>query len=819
MQKLERIIRAFSMLREGTDQEAGGDDDGEGCRWGHLQVRSRLGSGSFGDVYRAYDGVLERDVALKLRRDGPLAPRGYILEARRLARVRHPHVLAVHGAAVHEGRAGLWCDLIDGQPLNALVAAQGPLGRSEVLATGVAIASAVAAVHAAGLIHGDVKPGNIMRAEDGRVILMDFGTAVEDSGGGVRAVFGSPLAMAPEQIDGGRIGSAVDVYALGVVLYFLACGRYPLEADSLAGLHGLHASGTDPDWSPLRATGGRPLARLVRGLMARDPAARPTAQAAQAALQAIIDAPRRRQRRWLLSGSFAALVLALALSLLALQRIAHERSVSAQAYQRELAARGFMRELLQAPRPGSGGADVRVLDVLADAPAAAERRFANDPLALATALGDIGRSRYALGGSEEARPLLQRAAALGGAHGMQADELLDIQVTLAAAEHYLAPSQASHDAIAALHAQSRATFGDGHAVTVQAALELATALEAAPGRNAGESIASLLRGILAQAQDGSQASTGQQVTAHNKLATLLANGERWDEAEAEIVRALQLADQAHGNQSAASLLLRATAATVAARRGHHAAAEAQLTALLGDTEQRYGRRHRNVRSILNNLAISQRMQGKADAAVATLTRTLDLARGQLGDEHPDVLTIRDNLASALSDTGQRDASRQIREENYAIKLRVLGPRSPGTLLSALNLAEQYVEDGQAERGTALATSAGEDALAVFGEHHLFVYEAREIAARGLLGQGQAGTARDRLLRIHADKQALLGAEHEYSLRSAGFLAAARAASGERRQAIALLRSTLDAMRSRYDADQPDRRRLEALLASLQQRSD
>jgi len=814
---IERIIGAFARLRgapcTGPDGHEGGD--GPGFAWGHLQVHDLLGSGSFGEVFRAYDPVLERNVALKLRREGPHSPRGYILEARRLARVRHPNVLAVHGAAVHDGRAGLWCDLIHGQALNAWVAAHGPCDRATVLAAGLALASALDAVHAAGLIHGDVKPGNVMRAEDGRFILMDFGTAVEDDGDGIRALCGSPLAMAPEQIAGARIGSGVDVYALGVVLYFLACGRYPLEAGTLEALRSLHERAAEPDWTPLRARCGRRFAKLVQQLMAREPGQRPSAADARRQLQAIADAPRHRQRRWLLAASFTALGTALVVSLVALRWIQHERDAAARAYQRELAARDFTRRLLDAPRPGTSGAEVRVLDILDDAPAVAEQRFAGDPLALATTLGDLGRSHHAIGEHRTAQPLLRRAATLGAQHGMAAAELLDIRITLAAVDHYLDASPGTREALATLHADSRARLGERHPVTAQAALELAIALDALPGSEVADRVESLLRAIVAQPQAADGASDQQRVTAHNRLADLYAKHGRWAEAEAELAAGMRIAEQALGQESASSLVLRATAAMIASRQGRHAEAEAQLTALLAASERRYGPRHRNLRTVHNNLAISQRMQGKTLDAITHFERALELAREQLGGEHVEVLSIEDNLASALADAGRAGAARGMRERSYATKARVLGPRHPGTLLSALNLAEQYVDDGEARRGLELATTAGDAAVAVFGAEHLFALEAREIAARALLGLGQAQAARDRLLAVLADKRRLLGEGHDYSLRSASFLAAAHAAAGEHRQALELLHPTLRALRARHQDGQPDLVRAERLLEALQ----
>ena len=114
---LERIAKAFSRAAA-AGSPAAVPRAPTLFRWGSLEVLEKVGEGAFGEVFRAYDPVLEREVALKLRRGGPSAVeqsgRRYLEEARRLARVRHPHVLAVYGAAVHDGRVGLWTELIDG---------------------------------------------------------------------------------------------------------------------------------------------------------------------------------------------------------------------------------------------------------------------------------------------------------------------------------------------------------------------------------------------------------------------------------------------------------------------------------------------------------------------------------------------------------------------------------------------------------------------------------------------------------------------------------------------------------------------------------
>ena len=197
--------------------------------WGDFQLLQRLGQGSFGEVYRAWDPVLEREVALKL-----LLPRGLDLEqeylsvvseARAIARVRHPNIVSVYGVDRRDGRVGFWSDYVRGRTLSSLVELEGPLPPEAAARAGMALCEALAAVHNAGLLHRDIKASNAMRDENGRVLLMDFGLTQEAHGSASPA--GTPRYMAPELLTGASATVQSDLYAMGVLLHFLATGRYP----------------------------------------------------------------------------------------------------------------------------------------------------------------------------------------------------------------------------------------------------------------------------------------------------------------------------------------------------------------------------------------------------------------------------------------------------------------------------------------------------------------------------------------------------------------------------------------------------------------
>src|SRR5688500_5498384 len=193
--------------------------------WGHLALLERLGDGSFGDVYRAWDRQLERDVALKLLRgqaseDDPRTSR-IAIEGRLLARVRHPNVISVHGVAVNDGRVGLWMELVRGATLEQLLQQRGPFSAREAALIGIDLCRALAAIHAAGLIHRDVKAQNVMREDGGRIVLMDLGTGRESGGPTDPSadMAGTPLYLAPEIFAGGSASVRTDIYGLGVLLY------------------------------------------------------------------------------------------------------------------------------------------------------------------------------------------------------------------------------------------------------------------------------------------------------------------------------------------------------------------------------------------------------------------------------------------------------------------------------------------------------------------------------------------------------------------------------------------------------------------------
>jgi len=288
--------------------------------WGRLEVRAVIGQGSFARVFQAHDPVLDRDVALKLFRHDrtDLDADQLIAEARQHARVHHPRVLAVHGADIDDGIAGLWTDLLEGEDLAQRVRNGGALGASRLRGLAADLAAGLAAVHEEGIIHGDLKPANVWLDQHERGILMDFG-ASENRGGSSPARYGSPLTMAPELFAGEAPTPQTDLYAFGAVLHFAATGTYPLTGETIGDIREAHQTGHRPDFSALRQQAPAE-ARFIESLLAAAPENRSSLDEVRATLDALAKAPQRRFRRRAIGALVASLVLGLATALFLLQR-------------------------------------------------------------------------------------------------------------------------------------------------------------------------------------------------------------------------------------------------------------------------------------------------------------------------------------------------------------------------------------------------------------------------------------------------------------------------------------------------------------------
>jgi serine/threonine-protein kinase len=274
------------------------DEDLVGSRrWGHLRITQRIGGGAFGEVHRAWDSRLERDVALKLfSKDVGSEAADMLREARLLARIRHPNVVTIYGADLFAGQAGLWMELVPGRTLESLLQSGETFPPQEVARIGLDLARALNAVHEAGLLHRDVKAQNVMRADDGRIVLMDFGAGLrrDESHG---SVAGTPLYLAPEILRGARATAQGDVYSLGVLLFHLLTRSFPVQGTTLDDLRRAHEE-PPANGNSLGSEVPASVKRVVMRAIDSSPALRYPDVASMAADLQVASAPPRRRWPW-----------------------------------------------------------------------------------------------------------------------------------------------------------------------------------------------------------------------------------------------------------------------------------------------------------------------------------------------------------------------------------------------------------------------------------------------------------------------------------------------------------------------------------------
>ncbi|MBK7594654.1 MAG: serine/threonine protein kinase [Gemmatimonadetes bacterium] len=279
---------------------------------GELEVLGVLGVGGFGAVFRAHDPVLGRDVAIKvLDPVGGLSTEArdrFLQEARVVATVEHPHIVPLYAAEVRDGLLCLTMRMVPGRSLADRLAAEPRLEPGEALRVAHEVAQALAAAHARGVVHRDVKPENILLDADGHAIVTDFGISLVTGRESERTpgmAIGTPQYLSPEQALGEEVDGRADVYSLGVALYEMLAGRLPFTATTTAGILAKQILETPPALGTLRPELPTALVAAVEHAMAKAPSARPDGKAFAAELAAartpealLAPAVVKRKRRW-----------------------------------------------------------------------------------------------------------------------------------------------------------------------------------------------------------------------------------------------------------------------------------------------------------------------------------------------------------------------------------------------------------------------------------------------------------------------------------------------------------------------------------------
>src|SRR5580704_642417 len=258
-----------------------------GTKLDRYEIQSPLGAGGMGEVYRATDTKLGRDVALKVMpaemAQDPERLGRFRREAKALAQLDHPNIVTIHSVEECDGIHFLTMQLVEGLPLDGLIR-QGGLPVEQIVDIARALGDALAAAHEKGIVHRDLKPANVMVSNEGRVKVLDFGlakdvrgsnlgdaTLTSDSRTQVGVVMGTPAYMSPEQTSGRPLDHRTDIFSLGVVLHEMATGRRPFEGTSSAELISSIMRDNPPPVTDMRPELPVDLARIIRRCLEKDP--------------------------------------------------------------------------------------------------------------------------------------------------------------------------------------------------------------------------------------------------------------------------------------------------------------------------------------------------------------------------------------------------------------------------------------------------------------------------------------------------------------------------------------------------------------------
>ncbi|CAN5902147.1 hypothetical protein BH11MYX3_BH11MYX3_39810 [soil metagenome] len=693
------------------------------------RIEEELGAGGMGRVYRARDLKLGRDVALKLHLSA-LAPDDDSLqrEAMALARLAHPNVVTVHGVGSWSGHPWVAMEYVPGGTARSWLRESRRTHR-EILALYLAAGRGLAAAHAAGLVHRDFKPDNVLVGKDGRARVADFGLAREvvtappatSADGDPRVTFarGTPGYMAPEQRAGGVIDAAADQFAFAVAVWEALAGGLPFAPPT-----------DEPDPGAVIAPAPGTLPRHVEGALRRALSIAPADrwQSLQVLLAELENDPVRGRRRLI---AFAGAGVLLAASGWTVSRLSHQpiAAISCEPSTDELAdvwspARGV------AIHPKLGAAADRVLAVIDQWATRwrTERRSSceathvqhlQSPALLDLRTACLDRARLALGATVDLIAS-NTTRALDAATGLpRLEDCADLTLMSAGAAPPTTPGAIASGASAdALIARAMARREAGQIKPALAAAREAVAfadsihLPGAQARARVELASSIfgsgkLAGVLETFEDAARfaaAAKDDALVAKIWINVLDALGIRLDKpGEAERLLVVAEAAVARVGKSATfDGLLDGIRGDLAMQRTSYAEAIPLLEHRIRVHEQAYGKTDPSLARWLNRLATALSHVRRLDEAHAHLDRAAAILEGHYGPKHPNLGVLLTTRAALEYQAGDYATSVRTGERALAIKEATLGANHPSLVPTLMNLALARLEIG--ENAPALAAS-------------------------------------------------------------------------------------------------------------------
>ena len=703
---------------------------------GDYRLLSLIGQGGMGSVWLAErcDGRFEGRAAVKLLNValvGRAVEERFRREGDFLAKVTHPHIARLIDAGVSSvGQPYLVIEYVDGQPIDSYCDDKG-LGIDARIRLFLDVLEAVAHAHANLIVHRDIKPANVLVSHAGDAKLLDFGIAklLDDdghrSGADVAAVSAltqeagtalTPQYAAPEQLAKGRVTTATDIYALGVLLYVVLTGQHPLGEDlespvtlirsiveveprrmSAVVVGGAHTKEELATFATKRATNVSRLHRALRGdldtivakALKKDPSERYVSVSAMATdlrrylqhepISARADGPWYRAARFVrrhnrgVAATAAGVILLVAVTAVYTNRLATERDRAQREAEKAARVSEALSGLLRGADPIANRANPEGFTVTGLLDTASERvqaELADQPDAQAEIFTLIGRMYRRIGLYDKAQQLLERAlasgrAAFGSDHASVAETLNDLGALAAEKGDYRAAAANLEEALTI----RRRLYGGEHRDVADTLAELGRIYQD-QGLNARAE--PLHREALAIRTKLLGERSGEAGTSMSDLASVLRLNGDLAGAEALLRQSLEINRATRGETHAMTATTLHDAALLAAAKGDRVVAESMFRTVMDTHRKALGETHPLVAVTLNSLSRVLRDQGRHDKAAAALEQALSIARPALGSDHQLIAIYTLNLGAVQLARGRaREAEALIRE---GLRVRQLSPQ-------------------------------------------------------------------------------------------------------------------------------------------------
>ena len=801
LKKLEQIALRFARDRP----QPAVPDLPFGGKWGPITLIEPIGRGSFGEVFRAYDASLDRDVALKLFRDlQEVRPFGaqYVAEARRLARVRHPQVLAIYGADFYEGSAGIWSELLLGDTLESLLKSGNNLRWSRLLPLAANLASAVAAVHQNALIHGDIKAANVMLDPERGAVLMDFGAGGEKESG-TGGSQGTPLVMAPEHLAGAPTTQAGDIYSLGVLFYSLTTGHYPHEAETREEL----AEKVGQEKVDFGQFSGSPKLwrSLIRRMLALEASDRPDHQEVVQALEDLRTLPRRRAKRM---GLLTAAALLLGITVVStvgtvVARRAQERSAKAEQEAGEV--NKVLTTMFAAAAPLRGGPEVRIVDILDQAHKDLDRRTDLDPNVLCRLRTTLGQTYFTLGLSQKAEEILIKNRDLEGVSP-------DFRLFSAFVHMGVLESLGRRDEALEMGRTILLEVQDLEVSTtrIRFILQVMANVESAMG------LFEEAQQHLNQSRDLGREDPDDYTDASEFMhqGNLYLAQSRFKEGEAAYKSAMEAFERAGDEGRYRTMTLEFMLATALTQQGRLSDASIRFGNLVEEMEDYLGQTHPSLMKTYVNYANVLMELGQYERALELNRKAEAIALANQGPSHPDLDSVRIGQANILKSLSRNDEAEMVYVALNRDLLEKHGASHPLTLINQLNLAEFFLETRRPLEADKLLQPAEARSFESLGATHQITLEIQELLGWSLAKQERASEGLAILEGVLETKLEVLGGDNPFTITARVRMADALVAMGRLSEARQEYNIALTDRLRVLGEDHPSSIELTEILANL-----